>query len=78
MSSLLFAYTQTTGQGISQAALVVEAVRVVHMPYRECVSEYIRACEALLNSSELSEDEQEVVEEMTYRILEERLSASGE
>ena len=46
--------------------------------YRQSVHDYIRACEALLNSSELSEDEQEVVEEMTHRILEERFSAGGE
>ena len=45
------------------------------MPYRESVSDYIRACEALLASSELSEDEQEVVGEMTRRILEEMLPA---
>ena len=47
-------------------------------PYRECVSEYVRACEVLLNSSELSEDEEEVVEEMTRRILEEMLPAGDE
>ncbi|NWF74419.1 MAG: hypothetical protein HXY51_15460 [Nitrospirae bacterium] len=46
--------------------------------YRQSVSEYILACEALLNSSALSEHEQEVVEEMTRRILEELLPAGGE
>jgi hypothetical protein len=47
-------------------------------PYRESVSDYIRACEVLLNSSELSEDEQEVVEEMTRRVFDEMLSAGDE
>ena len=38
---------------------------------RQSVSDYFRVCEALMNSSELSEDEQEVAEEMTGRVLDE-------
>jgi len=38
---------------------------------RQCVSDYIRACESLLKSSDLSDHEQEVVEGMTRRMLEE-------
>jgi len=38
---------------------------------RQSVSDYIRACESLLQSSDLSDHEQEVVEGMTRRMLEE-------
>lgn len=38
---------------------------------RQNVSKYFRACEALLNSSEMSEDGREVAEGMTCRVLDE-------
>ena len=38
---------------------------------RQRVSDYFRACEALMNSSELSHDEQELSEEMTSRVCDE-------
>jgi hypothetical protein len=37
--------------------------------YRQRVSEYIRACRALMKVSDLSDHEQQVVEEMTRRML---------
>jgi hypothetical protein len=39
--------------------------------YRQSVNEYIRACEALLKSSDLSDHEQQVVEDTTRRMSEE-------
>ena len=38
---------------------------------QQIVSNYFRACEALVSSWELSEDEKEVVNELTCRVLDE-------
>ena len=44
--------------------------------YRQSVREYIRACEALIATGDLSDHEQQSVEEMMIR-LSERLFPSG-
>jgi hypothetical protein len=44
--------------------------------YRPPVQEYIEACEALLESNELTEEEAEVVEEMYGRIADKFLDDS--
>ena len=42
--------------------------------YRNSVHEYLRACEALLATSDLSEHEMQAVEEMATRLSDELLS----
>ena len=39
--------------------------------YRQSVRDYIRACEALLQSPDLSDHEHDVVQDMTRRLSEE-------
>jgi hypothetical protein len=45
--------------------------------YRQSVHDYIRACEALLASSDLSDQEKQAVEEMSRRMFEE-MPSSGD
>ena len=46
--------------------------------YRQSVRDYIRACEALLNSPNLSDHEQQAVEDMSRRLSKELLSSGDE
>ena len=43
--------------------------------YRQSVQDYLRACEALLDSPDLSDHEMQAVEEMAARLSDELLSA---
>ena len=46
--------------------------------YRQSVHDYIRACEALLATSDLSDHELQAVEAMTTRLSDELLSSGEE
>ena len=45
--------------------------------YRQNVQDYIRACEALLQSGELSDEEMQAVQEMVDRISEKLLNGES-
>jgi len=46
--------------------------------YRQSVHEYIRACEVLLQTSDLSDHEYQAVQEMTRRLSDELLASGDE